>query len=206
MLRYYAEHFPAVEINNSFYRMPAESLLRQWAEEVPDGFRFALKAFQGITHRKRLKEVDDVVAQFFAVASALGSRLGPVLVQLPPNFKKDLPRLEAFLRLVPPEARVTLEFRHASWFDEEVYALLRSRGAALCIAQDELETPPVSTTGWGYLRLRQVDYSDEALREWVRFVRAQEWTEAHVFFKHEDTGTGPKLARSFREIYDASAP
>lgn len=205
MLRYYAEHFPAVEINNSFYRMPAESLLRQWTEEVPEHFTFALKAVQQITHRKRLKEVEEPLAHFLSVASTLGSRLGPLLVQLPPNLKKDLPRLEAFLQLVPPETRVTLEFRHASWFDEELYGLLRSRGAALCIAQDELETPPVATAGWGYLRLRQVAYTDDALHEWVRYVRAQQWTDAYVFFKHEDTGTAPKLARRFREIYEDSS-
>ena len=207
MLRFYAEHFRAVEINNTFFRMPTESVLRQWADDVPDGFRFAMKAPQLITHRKRLKEVDEPVAQLFQVAGALEARLGPVLFQLPPNFKKDLPRLVTFLDLVPTNAKVAMEFRHPSWFEEDVFDALRGRNAALCIAHGEdLDTPAVSTADWGYLRLRQVIYADAELQEWQRYVRAQDWSEVHVFFKHEDTGTGPTLARQFGEMFRTSAP
>ena len=206
MLRFYAGRFPTVEINNTFYRMPSESVLRQWAEEVPPEFCFVLKASQQITHRKRLKEVDEPLAYFFRIARALEGRLGPTLVQLPPNLKKDTARLQAFLELVPSDVRVALEFRHASWFDDEVFEALRSRGAALCIAHDqEQDTPPVATASWGYLRLRQVNYSDDALVEWVNVVRVQPWSEAFVFFKHEDEGTGPKLAQRFAEMFGDTA-
>lgn len=201
MLRYYAEHFRTVEINNTFYRMPSESVLRQWADQVPDDFTFVLKASQQITHRKRLKEVDEPVSLFFRVARELEGRLGPVLVQLPPNLKKDLQRLETFLDLVPKDARVALEFRHASWLEDDVFDALRAHGAALCIAQGEDETPLVATADWGYVRLRQVVYDDQALSRWVTDIRAQSWSEAYVFFKHEEAGTGPRLARRFEELF-----
>ena len=150
MLRYYAEHFGAVEINSTFFRMPTEAALRQWAADVPAGFRFALKSPQLITHRKRLKEVDEPVAAFFRVSHALETHLGPLLFQLPPNFKKDLDRLEKFLDLVPKDARVAVEFRHQSWFDDDVFDALRNHGAALCIAHGEdQDAPRVATTDWG---------------------------------------------------------
>jgi uncharacterized protein YecE (DUF72 family) len=202
MLRFYAERFPAVEINNTFYRMPSESVLRQWSEVVPEGFTFVLKASQQITHRKRLKEADEAVGYFFGVARTLERRLGPTLIQLPPNLKKDLPRLEKFLEAIPEDVRVAFEFRNPSWFEDDVYEALRARGAALCIAHDEeQETPLVATAGWGYLRLRQVQYDDSALDRWIGAIRAQDWSETYVFFKHEDAGTGPKLARRFEEIF-----
>lgn len=205
MLRYYAEHFRAVEINSTFFRMPAEPVLRQWAGDVPDGFRFALKAPQLITHRKRLNEVDEPVARLFQVAGALESRLGPILFQLPPNFKKNLPRLETLLDLVPGNAKVAVEFRHPSWLDDEVVEALRGRSAALCVAHGEdLNTPPIATARWGYLRLRQVHYTEAELQQWRSFVAAQDWSEAHVFFKHEDTGTGPVLAQRFEEMFRGS--
>jgi uncharacterized protein YecE (DUF72 family) len=205
MLRYYAERFRAVEINNTFFRMPTESVLRQWADDVPEAFRFAIKAPQLITHRKRLKEVGEPVAQLFEVVGALEGRLGPILFQLPPNLKKDLPRLETFLELLPKDARVAIEFRHPSWFEDDVFETLRLRGAALCIAHgEEVDTPPVATAGWGYLRLRQVTYTDAELQEWERFIRAQSWSDAFVFFKHEDTGTGPTLARGLGELFRGS--
>src|SRR5690606_3915757 len=203
MLRYYAERFPSVEINNTFYRMPSESVLRQWSEVVPEGFTFVLKASQQITHRKRLKEAGDAVAYLFGVARTLGDRLGPTLIQLPPNLKKDLPRLQAFLETLPEDVRVAFEFRHPSWYEEEVFEALRTRGAALCIAHDEdQETPLVATAGWGYLRLRQVAYDDAALEQWVQRIRGLPWSETFVFFKHEDAGTGPKLARRFAQIFE----
>jgi uncharacterized protein YecE (DUF72 family) len=198
MLAYYAERLPAVEINNTFYRMPKPALLESWAAEVPPEFRFVLKASQRITHFKRLKETASEVEYFFGVASTLGERLGPVLVQLPPNLKKDLPRLEAFLATLPAGARPAFEFRHASWFEDDVFEALRNKGAALCVAEDEeLATPLVSTAGWGYLRLRRQDYDDAAVAAWADRVRGQFWSEAYVFFKHEDAGAGPRLAGEF---------
>ena len=198
MLAYYSARLPAVEINNTFYRMPKPALLESWAGQVPAEFRFVLKASQRITHRKRLKEAGDEVAYFFQTASTLGDRLGPTLVQLPPNLKKDLPRLVSFLSVLPEGARVAFEFRHASWFEDDVFAALRSRGAALCIAEDEeLATPLVATSGWGYLRLRRQDYDDAAVAAWAEKVGGQAWDEAYVFFKHEDAGSGPRLAAEF---------
>jgi uncharacterized protein YecE (DUF72 family) len=204
MLRFYAARLPAVEINNTFYRMPKAELLAGWAEQVPDGFRFVLKASQRITHHKRLKEVAEEVGYFFRVAATLGDRLGPVLFQLPPNLKKDLPRLSDFLDLLPAATRAAVEFRHASWFEDDVYEALRARGAALCIAEDEeLSTPPVATAAWGYLRLRRADYGDAEVLAWADRVRAQPWDEAYVFFKHEDAGTGPRLAAELLARFQA---
>jgi uncharacterized protein YecE (DUF72 family) len=202
MLRYYASRLPAVEINNTFYRMPRAALLQSWAEQVPDGFTFALKASQQITHRKRLKDAGEPVSFFLEVATTLGDRLGPVLFQLPPNFKKDLPRLVDFLALLPPVSRSAFEFRHASWFDDEVFEALRRSGAALCWAEDEeLATPPQSTSGWGYLRLRRADYGEAELAVWAERVRAQPWSDAYVFFKHEEEGTGPRLAEGMAALF-----
>jgi len=200
MLAYYAERLPSVEINNTFYRMPKPALLESWAAEVSPEFRFVLKASQRITHFKRLKDAASEVEYFFGVASTLGERLGPVLVQLPPNLKKDLPRLEAFLATLPAGARPAFEFRHASWFEDDVFDALRGTGAALCVAEDEeLATPLVATAGWGYLRLRRQDYDDAAVAGWADRVRGQTWSEAYVFFKHEDAGAGPRLAGEFLE-------
>ncbi len=202
MLRYYSSRLPAVEINNTFYRMPRASLLESWAEQVPDGFAFALKASQQITHRKRLKDAAEPVSYFLEVATTLGDRLGPVLFQLPPNFKKDLPRLKDFLAVLPPASRCAFEFRHDSWFDDEIFGALRGAGAALCWAEDEeLATPRESTSSWGYLRLRRPDYSDADLDSRAEWIRAEPWSEAYVFFKHEEAGTGPRLAGKFRERF-----
>ena len=201
MLRYYAERFPSVEINNTFYRMPRAEVLSGWAEQVPDGFRFVLKASQRITHQKRLKEAGDAVDYFFRVATTLGDRLGPTLFQLPPNFAKDLPRLETFLSALPPGCLAAFEFRHASWFDEPVFSVLRARRVALCIAEDEnLATPLEPTTDWGYLRLRRQDYGEEDLLRWAERIRMQPWREAYVFFKHEEEGKGPALAQALAKI------
>jgi uncharacterized protein YecE (DUF72 family) len=201
MLRFYAGRFSTVEINNTFYRMPKSETLAQWAEQVPDGFSFALKAPQRITHIRRLKEAGDSVDFFFRVASTLGDRFGPTLFQLPPNFKQDLSRLTDFLATLPPTARCAFEFRHESWFQEPVYEALRAARCALCLAEDEtLATPRVATTGWGYLRLRRQDYGEEQLRDWAAAIRAQPWEEACVFFKHEEEGKGPELADQLTKI------
>jgi uncharacterized protein YecE (DUF72 family) len=199
MLRYYASRLSAVEINNTFYRMPRPALLESWAEQVPDGFAFALKASQQITHRKRLKDAGEAVSYFFETATTLGDRLGPVLFQLPPNFKKDLARLQAFLALLPPASRSAFEFRHESWFEDDVFEALSAARAALCWAEDEaLATPPRATARWGYLRLRRPDYSEEELAAWAAQIRAQDWTDAFVFFKHEEEATGPRLAETMQ--------
>jgi uncharacterized protein YecE (DUF72 family) len=200
MLRFYAEKFPTVEINNTFYRMPTAAVLSGWAEHVPDGFTFALKASQRITHRARLKDAGDSVEFFFRVATTLGDRLGPVLFQLPPNLKKDLPRLTDFLALLPAGSRSAFEFRHASWFEDDVFDALRGAGVALCVAEDEdLATPLVATTGWGYLRLRRQDYGPDSVADWSRRIREQPWTEAFVYFKHEDEARGPIFAKAMAE-------
>lgn len=202
MLKYYGERFNAVEINNTFYRMPSEAVLESWAKEVPAGFQFIIKGSQRITHFQRLKETDDSVAYLLKVVSVLGSQLGPLLFQLPPNLKKDIPRLQNFLALFPPDRRVALEFRHASWFDSELFDLLRKHRAALCIAEaeDGVEVPFESTADWGYLRLRRPDYGPAELKAWRDRVQQTGWTDAFIFFKHEDEGKGPALARQFLAV------
>jgi uncharacterized protein YecE (DUF72 family) len=200
MLRFYGERFPAVEINNTFYRMPEEKILRQWREQVPARFRFALKAPQRITHRKRLADTDDDVKFLFQTAEVLGETLGPILFQLPPYSRCDLPLLMDFLSLLPVNRKAAFEFRHESWFSEPVFSELRRHGAALCIADtDETENPQiVSTTSWGYLRLRRTEYREADLQKWADRVTSQSWTTAYVFFKHEDEGKGPQYAEQFR--------
>jgi uncharacterized protein YecE (DUF72 family) len=202
MLAYYASRMNAVEINNTFYRMPKPELLESWAAQVPPEFRFVLKASQRITHHKRLKDAGEETAYFLKTASVLGERLGPILFQLPPHLKKDAPRLAAFLDLLPPETRGAFEFRHESWFDEETFDVLRGKGMALCIAEDEDLATPLEPTaaGWGYLRLRRQDYSDTDLAAWSQRLRGTPWSEAFIFFKHEEAGTGPRLAARMREL------
>lgn len=201
MLRYYSARLAAVEINNTFYRMPSAKLLAGWAEQVPERFRFALKASQQITHRLRLKEAADPVGYFFRVAATLGDRLGPVLFQLPPNLKKDLPRLTDFLSLLPAGSRAAFEFRHVSWFEADVLEALRSCGAALCVAEDEdLATPLEATAPWGYLRLRRQDYGPADVAAWAERLGKQPWSEVYVFFKHEEGGAGPRLAGQLQEV------
>lgn len=195
MLAYYAGIFPTVEINNSFYRMPTAELLGKWAAETPEGFQFAVKSPKRITHEKRLADVAGEVERLGAAARSLGSKLGPVLFQLPPNMKKDVPRLDAFLAGLPGGLAAAVEFRHDSWFGDDVYTCLRARNAALCIADaEDLTTPVEATAGWGYLRLRREDYDQPAVARWGEIITARPWTKAYVFFKHEDTGKGPVAA------------
>ena len=203
MLPYYAARFSTVEINATFYRMPTAATVEGWASAVPDGFTFVLKAPQRITHFARLKNVDDPVRFFCDTAGLLRARLGPLLFQLPPNFKKDVARLGDLLVLLPPGRRAAFEFRHPSWFDEDVYARLRGHNAALCIADtEEGSTPAVATADWGYLRLRAVDYTDAQLADWGATMRriGGGWSDAFVFFKHEERGTGPALAARFEGL------
>lgn len=201
MLEYYAERLPTVEINNTFYRMPKATMLQGWADKVPDRFVFILKASRRITHHGRLKEVKDSVDYLWEMASALGPKLGPILFQLPPHLKKDVPRLKAFAEELPAGCRAAFEFRHESWFDEEVYQCLRDAGQTLCLADfDDQQTPAlVSTADWGYLRLRREQYSDDELAGWVERIQSQPWRQAFVFFKHEDEGIAPNLALRMME-------
>jgi uncharacterized protein YecE (DUF72 family) len=202
MLRFYSERLSTVEINATFYRMPQASMLENWKEQVPGTFRFALKAPQRITHFKRLKETDEETKYFFETAAVLADQLGVVLFQLPPNMKKDLPRLETFLAQLPPAIPSAFEFRHPTWFDDDVLSLLRSQNRALVVSDtDDLPITHIDKTAdWGYLRLRRVNYSEENLAEWRGRIRDQNWNETFLFFKHEDAGTGPKLAAQFLSI------
>jgi uncharacterized protein YecE (DUF72 family) len=202
MLRYYGERFRTVEINYTFNSMPKLSVLQTWADAVPTDFKFVLKASRRITHIRRLKDAGDSVSEFLEVAGALKKRLGPLLFQLPPNLKKDVPRLGAFLASLPPKRRAAFEFRHQSWFDEEVFELLRDHQAALCFAEadDALKVPFVATADWGYLRLRRAKYGDAQLKTWIKRVWEQNWRDAFVFFKHEDEGKGPRMAKRFLEL------
>ena len=201
-LAFYATKLPAVEINNTFYRMPKPELLAGWAAQVPAGFRFALKASQRITHIKRLKEVDGEVKFLLGAARQLGDKLGPVLYGLPPNLKKDVARLATFLALLTSDVKAAFEFRNPTWLDAEVFALLKSAGAALCVADDEKGVTPLEPTApWGYLRLRREDYTEADLAAWAEKVKGAGWDEAYVFFKHEEEGAAPALARRFSELF-----
>jgi uncharacterized protein YecE (DUF72 family) len=204
MLRFYGERFRTVEINNTFYRMPKASVLENWAASVPANFKFVLKAPQRITHIQRLKDTDNSVSYFLEVGRVLKERLGPMLYQLPPNMKKDATRLRAFLGLIPKDCRAAFEFRHQSWFDAEIFDLLREYEAVLCIAEAEndLEIPVISTANWGYLRLRRPDYGDAELKAWLERLRQLDWKEAFVFFKHEDEGKAPLMAKRFLELVE----
>ncbi|HEU5171197.1 MAG TPA: DUF72 domain-containing protein [Gemmatimonadales bacterium] len=206
MLRAYAERLRTVEINNTFYRMPKESVVAGWAAQVPEAFRFVLKAPQRITHFARLGDDDGALDYFLRASSVLGPKLGPTLFQLPPNLKKDLPRLTAFLDRLPHRWRAAFEFRHPSWFDDEVYGALRERGAALVAAEDEEgATPLVPTTTWGYLRLRRPAYTGAELGEWAARIGEQPWEGAFAFFKHEEgvapgPGSGPLAAEALAAL------
>lgn len=202
MLRFYAARLPAVEINNTFYRLPKESVLQGWAEQAPAEFRFVLKAPQRITHVKRLKDASSEVEYLFRVATVLGSKIGAILFQLPPHLRKDLEKLQNFLSILPGDRAVAFEFRHPSWFDDEVFSCLKERNCALCTAEmDETETANlVPTATWGYIRLRRSAYSGADLLNWKKRILSQQWDHAYVFFKHEDEGIGPKLAAEFLDL------
>jgi len=198
MLAHYAERFSAVEINNTFYRIPKESVVTQWASQVPEGFRFVLKASQRITHRHRMANADEPLAWYLRACAGLGPKRGPSFFQCPPNLKKDADRLVAFLKLLPEGWPAAFEFRHATWFDDEVYGILRDYDAALCLADtDDDAAPRVATAGWGYVRLRRASYDQGALEGWAAWIREQQWSDAYVFFKHEDEGAGPALGQRF---------
>lgn len=202
MLRFYAERLNAVEINNTFYHMPRESVLASWAEQVRGDFVFAFKAPQVITHLKQLRNAGPEAGHLFRSLSVLEGRLGPVLFQFPKSFHADRPALESFLDLIPGGVSCAFEFRSPSWFNAEILDLLRERGCGLCTADTD-ETPAreiISTAAWGYVRLRRSDYSDADLLQWQERIRAQNWDRAFVFFKHEEEAKGPKAAMRFHTL------
>ena len=207
MLPYYAERFSTVEINNTFYRMPNAKTIAGWDAETPAHFSFTLKAPQRITHFARLRDIDDSLRYFLDTAGPLGPKLGTVLFQLPPNFKKDLARLDGLLTRLPAGLRCALEFRHESWLAEDVYERLRTANAALCLADTEEETTPLQATAdWGYLRLRDQGYTAADLEEWARTITrlGVGWRDVFVYFKHEEAGTGPEFARQLNAILNPS--
>jgi uncharacterized protein YecE (DUF72 family) len=198
MLAYYGSELPAVEINNTFYRMPKREVFENWAAKVPEDFRFAVKASRRITHFKRLADSDEILDYLLTGAGALGDNLGVLLFQLPPNFKADVERLKTFLGTLPQDVRCAFEFRNASWNDDAVHDALRDHGVALVTADtDKEDAEIVATAPFGYLRLRKTDYSDEQTAAWAEHVSAQHWDDAFVFFKHEDAGVGPLMAKKF---------
>jgi uncharacterized protein YecE (DUF72 family) len=195
MLAYYATRLPIVEINNTFYRMPNAAAILGWRAQVPDSFRFAIKAPRRISHVKRLKDCGAELATLFAALEGLGPTLGPVLVQLPPHARCDESALAAFLSELPDGRRVAFEFRNETWHVPAVFELLESHNAALVQSEsDEAFEPKPWTADWAYLRLRRASYSAGDLAAWLERLGAAGVREAHVFFKHEDGATGPKLA------------
>lgn len=209
MLAFYATRFPTVEINNTFYRLPRENVLLEWAAQVPEGFTFAIKASQRITHHARLKPEfsADLLGFLLKNTTVLADHLGPILFQLPPNMKQDIDRLRGFLDLLPEDRKFVLEFRHASWFEDDVFTALRERNVAMCVAeQQEFKCPVVCTASWGYLRLHRFDYDAPALAEWASCVAGQPWSEAYVYFKHDEgAGSGPPAVDAFAEAVKAHA-
>jgi uncharacterized protein YecE (DUF72 family) len=209
MLEWYAQRLPAVEINNTFYRMPATSVLQHWLQTTPADFRFAIKASRRITHVARIKETArDSVDYLYMQLTALGHKRGPVLFQLPPNLKKDVPRLAAFLRMLPAGHRAAFEFRNDSWFDDEVYAALRDASATLCVSEREDGSPPpiadiARIADWGYVRLRLEEYPDTALRDWAQRLATTGWKEIYAFFMHEPTA--PAYAQGLMRHFESVA-
>ncbi|MEO7192973.1 MAG: DUF72 domain-containing protein [Vicinamibacterales bacterium] len=202
MFAFYSERFHAVEINYTFYRVPVPKTTEAWRAQAPPAFSYTLKAPRRITHDKRLADCTDVLTVFCDSARLLGPHLGPLLFQLAPSFRCDLPRLRAFLGQLPGDLRTAFEFRHPSWLNEEVYAALREHNAALCIADfGDKTTPLVATARHGYFRLRDEGYVTEDFSRWADAVAAQAtvWDDAFVFFKHEDEGKGPAFAAAFIE-------
>jgi uncharacterized protein YecE (DUF72 family) len=205
MLAYYATRLPAVEINNTFYRMPNAAAIQAWRSQVPDSFSFAIKVPQRISHFKRLRDCGADLQVLFAALADLGPSLGSLLVQLPPHARCDAAALEAFLRELPASSRPAFEFRHDSWHVPAVFDLLRSHNAALVQSESDPKFEPLPWTAeWAYLRLRRVDYTTADLERWLERIEASGVSVAHVFFKHEDGATGPKLAAELLAM--AAAP
>jgi uncharacterized protein YecE (DUF72 family) len=204
MLSYYATRLHAVELNNTFYRMPQPSMIESWKAQVPENFRFSVKAPQTITHFRRLNNAGSQTQQMLKTVAALEDRLGAVIFRLPENMTKDLKRLEMFLKELPAGTPAVFDFRHPTWFDDDVVELLRSQQRVFCVSdiEDLPESYTYRTADWGYVRLRRVKYSDADLKLWIKRIKAQKWKDTYVFFKHEDEATGPKLAARLVELTD----
>ena len=203
MLAFYSERFSTTEVNYTFHRIPSAKTIENWKAQTPARFRFTLKAPQKVTHYARLRDCSDTIRYFHDVTSALGEKRGAVLFQLPPNFKKDLVLLADFVNGLPSGMRAAFEFRHESWFADEVYETLKTADAALCIADmEEITTPPVATATFGYLRLRREDYGSADVKRWANIVQEKGagWSDAYIYFKHEEAGIGPRLAAEMKEI------
>lgn len=208
MLPYYAQHFASVEINYTFYRTPNEKILAGWSAETPENFKLTLKAPKRLTHIARLRDCGELLAYFLKTAATLGPKLGAILFQLPPYFRKDLEVLDGFLKLLPEGSCAAFEFRHASWFDPEVFARLRARDLALCVADSEKFSTPVEITArYAYFRLRDEGYRPEDLVRWAQVIRERAaWcSDVFVYFKHEESGTGPQFAKLLLEALDTAA-
>ena len=202
MLAYYAERLRTVEINYTFYRIPNTKILAGWDAETPPGFKLTLKAPKRITHIAKLRDCADLMEYFLKTAATLGPKLGALLFQLPPYFRKDLAVLDGFLKLLKPEIQAAFEFRHASWMDADVFARLRAANAALCVADSEKFTTPVEITApYAYFRLRDEGYTPEDLVRWAGVIRAStaQCSDVYVYFKHEEAGKGPEFARTLLE-------
>lgn len=203
MLPYYSERISTVEINNTFYRMPQPAVLEGWVKCTPPHFRFAVKASRRITHMSRIKDsAAEPVGFLYRALESLGEKRGPVLFQLPPNLAKDLPRLEAFLAMLPKHHRAAIEFRNDSWLDDDVYAALQAAGAALVLSEREDSSAPalVETADWGYLRLRLENYSDADLAHWAEWVQGTGWKETYAYFMHEPTA--PAYAQALMKAWE----
>ncbi len=201
MLRFYAERLSALEVNATFRRTPEPTVFERWRAEVPAGFRFILKMPQSVTHYRRLLNSEEPAERLLTASAPLGDQRGPILVQLHPTMKFDVPRLDDFLGGIPTGVRIALEPQHESWFAEETYKTLRRHNAALCLVETDGEAAPrVATADWGYLRLRRAEYDDPALRAWLAWIEEQPWKEAAVFFKHENEARGPRFALRFLEL------
>jgi uncharacterized protein YecE (DUF72 family) len=201
-LSYYAGRLGGVEIDSTFYRMPTPQMLDAWTSATPSNFRFAIKAPQKITHRERLAVPSDALSYLVGLLPRMGERLGVVLYQLPPNFRFDAARLEAFLEAIPDSPRSAVEFRHPSWFSEATYRLLERRGVALCINDnDELDAPVRLTAKHTYVRLRRQSYSPEQRDAWKARLSefARSGVDVFAFIKHQDNPQAPLIALDFAE-------
>lgn len=202
MLPFYAERLPAVELNNTFYRMPSAKMVAKWQSQVPSTFRFAVKATQRLTWTQKLVDCGELLGVLFAVLEPLGEALGCVFYQVPKWVRKDTAVLRDFLALQKPGVKVAFEFAHGSWFEADALQALRDHDAALVVSDKDDAPPPVlaDTASWAYLRLRRAVYTDDDLRRWQDGLREKGLAEAFVFFKHEDSCAGPALARRFLDL------
>ena len=202
MLNFYSEQFSTVEINNTFYRLPQKSVLEGWKNQVPKDFSFSIKAPQRITHIKRLKDVEDDNKYFTDILKTLGNKLGIILYQFPPYFKKDLILFQNFINLIPDKIVAAFEFRHESWFGDDVYSCLNEKDFPICLSETDKEPgiDIINTASKGYLRLRKSDYSKSEIKKWYEKIKKQNWKTAFVFFKHEDGAKGPKFAKQLIEL------